>query len=111
MSSFATHILWSPESDTGDTWHLLQAKAEEGLPGLAFRARLNLIEGSLGRGVLLMVVVVVVVMLVTLVVRVVRVNFLDAGRHLYRRIGRRVSVGAVHPDKKRAIHRQNGYGF
>ena len=87
--SLCTHVLWPPEGDTGNTGDLLQAKRDESLPGFAFRARLDFIESSLGGGVLfvivivvMVVVVVVVVVVVTLMVRVVRVDLLNAGRHL-----------------------------
>lgn len=80
-----THVLGSPEGDPGDTGHLLQAQTEEGLARLALRARLDLVKGSLGSGVLLMVVLVVmfvIMVMIMVVMLVVGVNFLDGGRHL-----------------------------
>ena len=81
----ATHVLWPPEGDTGDARDLLQTKGEKSLPRLTLRTRLDLVERGLRGGVLLVtvvVVVVVVVIMIVVVVRVVRVNFLDGGRHL-----------------------------
>lgn len=80
-----THVLGSPEGDPGDTGHLLQAQTEEGLARLTLRARLDLVKGSLGSRVLLMVVLVVmfmVMVMIMVVMLVVGVDFLDGSRHL-----------------------------
>lgn len=74
-----TYVLGPTDGDTGDAWDLLQAEADESLPGFSLRARLDLLESSIGCRVLNGSVI------VTLMVGVVRSNFLDSGGHLERR--------------------------
>lgn len=102
------YILWPPERYTRDALHLLETETKESLAGLALGARLDLVERSLGGGILLVVVVVIMIVLVlVLVLRVVGVDLFDSGGHLVRESSVRVTTSAadaVHPSRYR------GYG-
>ena len=82
-----TYILWPAKTNAGNRGNLLQSQAEKGLAGFAFRARLNLLEGSIGGRILFMVMVMVMVMFMAMIVALVGgmvMNLFDRGHSVRR---------------------------